>query len=97
VTKDEIEDPQALNLMLRINGTVKQEGNTSDMIYPVDAIIEWVSRGMTLLPGTLIASGTPDGVGFARTPPEYLQPGDVMESEVQGIGGLRNRIVAATG
>jgi 2-keto-4-pentenoate hydratase/2-oxohepta-3-ene-1,7-dioic acid hydratase in catechol pathway len=97
VTKDEIEDPQALNLMLRINGTVKQEGNTSDMIYPVDAIIEWVSRGMTLLPGTLIATGTPDGVGFARTPPEYLQPGDVMESEVQGIGGLRNRIVAATG
>ena len=96
VTKDEIEDPQALNLVLRVNGTVKQEGNTSDMIYPVDAIIEWVSRGMTLLPGTLIASGTPDGVGFARTPPEFLQPGDVMESEVQGIGRLRNRIVAAS-
>jgi 2-keto-4-pentenoate hydratase/2-oxohepta-3-ene-1,7-dioic acid hydratase in catechol pathway len=96
VTKDEIEDPQALNLLLRVNGTVKQEGNTGDMIYPVDAIIEWVSRGMTLLPGTIIASGTPDGVGFARTPPEFLQPGDVMESEVQGIGRLRNRIVAAT-
>ena len=96
VTKDEIEDPQALNLLLRINGTVKQEGNTSDMIYPVDAIIEWVSRGMTLLPGSIIASGTPDGVGFARTPPEYLKPGDVMESEVQGIGRLRNRIVAST-
>ena len=96
VTKDEIEDPQALNLLLRINGTVKQAGNTSDMIYPVDAIIEWVSRGMTLLPGSIIASGTPDGVGFARTPPEYLKPGDVMESEVQGIGRLRNRIVAST-
>ena len=96
VTKDEIEDPQALNLLLRINDTVKQEGNTSDMIYPVDAIIEWVSRGMTLLPGSIIASGTPDGVGFARTPPEYLKPGDVMESEVQGIGRLRNRIVAST-
>jgi len=96
VTKDEIEDPQALNLLLRVNGTVKQEGNTGDMIYPVDAIIEWVSRGMTLLPGTIIASGTPDGVGFARTPPEFLQPGDVMESEVQGIGRLRNRIVAAS-
>jgi 2-keto-4-pentenoate hydratase/2-oxohepta-3-ene-1,7-dioic acid hydratase in catechol pathway len=96
VTKDEIEDPQALNLLLRVNGTVKQEGNTGDMIYPVDAIIEWVSRGMTLLPGTIIASGTPDGVGFARTPPEFLQPGDVMESEVQGIGSLRNRIVAAS-
>ena len=97
VTKDEIDDPQALNLLLRVNGTVKQEGNTSDMIYPVDAIIEWVSRGMTLLPGVIIASGTPDGVGFARTPPEFLQPGDVMESEVQGIGLLRNRIVSAAG
>lgn len=97
VTKDEIDDPQALNLLLRINGTVKQEGNTGDMIYPVDAIIEWVSKGMTLLPGSIIASGTPDGVGFARNPPEFLQPGDVMETEVQGIGLLRNRIVSATG
>ena len=97
VTKDEIDDPQALNLLLRINGTVKQEGSTSDMIYPVDAIIEWVSRGMTLPPATIITSGTPDGVGFARTPPEFLKPGDVMESEVQGIGRLRNRIVSAAG
>ena len=95
VTSDEVENPQALDLVLRINGTVKQDGNTGDMIYPVEAIIEWVSKGMTLLPGTLIASGTPDGVGFARTPPEYLQPGDVMESEVEGIGLLRNRIVSA--
>ncbi len=97
VTKDEIEDPQALKLFLRVNGTVKQEGDTRDMIYPVDAIIEWVSKGMTLLPGSLIATGTPDGVGFARTPPEFLKPGDVMESEVQGIGLLRNRMVAAAG
>jgi 2-keto-4-pentenoate hydratase/2-oxohepta-3-ene-1,7-dioic acid hydratase in catechol pathway len=97
VTKDEIDDPQALNLLLRINGTVKQDGNTGDMIYPVDAIIEWVSKGMTLLPGAIIASGTPDGVGFARTPPEFLQPGDVMETEVEGIGTLQNRIVAAAG
>jgi 2-keto-4-pentenoate hydratase/2-oxohepta-3-ene-1,7-dioic acid hydratase in catechol pathway len=95
VTSDEVENPQALDLALRVNGTVKQAGNTRDMIYPVEAIIEWVSKGMTLLPGTLIASGTPDGVGFARTPPEYLQPGDVMESEVEGIGLLRNRIVSA--
>ena len=97
VTKDEIENPQALNLLLRVNGTVKQDGNTGDMIYPVDAIIEWVSKGMTLLPGAIIASGTPDGVGFARTPPEFLQPGDVMETEVEGIGTLQNRIVAAAG
>jgi 2-keto-4-pentenoate hydratase/2-oxohepta-3-ene-1,7-dioic acid hydratase in catechol pathway len=93
VTRDEVEDPQALNLWLRVNGTVKQEGNTGDMIHTVDAIIEWASKGMTLLPGSLIATGTPDGVGFARTPPEFLKPGDVMETEVQGIGRMRNRIV----
>ncbi len=97
VTKDEIEDPQALKLFLRVNGTVKQEGDTRDMIYPVDAIIEWASKGMTLLPATLIATGTPDGVGFARKPPEFLKPGDVMETEVQGIGLLRNRFVSAAG
>ena len=97
VTRDEVEDPQALKLFLRVNGTVKQDGDTRDMIYPVDAIIEWVSKGMTLLPGSLIATGTPDGVGFARTPPEFLKPGDVMETEVQGIGLLRNRMVAAAG
>jgi 2-keto-4-pentenoate hydratase/2-oxohepta-3-ene-1,7-dioic acid hydratase in catechol pathway len=97
VTKDEVEDPQALKLFLRVNGTVKQEGDTRDMIYPVDAIIEWVSKGMTLLPGAMIATGTPDGVGFARTPPEFLKPGDVMETEVQGIGLLRNRFVSAVG
>ena len=97
VTKDEVEDPQALKLFLRVNGIVKQEGDTRDMIYPVDAIIEWVSKGMTLLPGSLIATGTPDGVGFARTPPEFLKPGDVMETEVEGIGLLRNRFVSAAG
>jgi len=97
VTKDEIDDPQSLKLFLRVNDIVKQDGDTRDMIYPVDAIIEWVSRGMTILPGSLIATGTPDGVGFARTPPEFLKPGDVMETEVQGIGLLRNRMVAAAG
>ena len=97
VTKDEVDDPQALKLFLRVNGTVKQQGDTGDMIYPIDAIIEWASKGMTLLPGSLIATGTPDGVGFARTPPEFLKPGDVMETEVQGIGLLRNRMVAPAG
>jgi len=97
VTRDEVDDPQALKLFLRVNGIAKQEGDTRDMIYPVDAIIEWVSKGMTLLPGSLIATGTPDGVGFARTPPEFLKPGDVMETEVQGIGLLRNRMVSAVG
>jgi len=95
VTRDEIDDPQSLRLMLRVNGELKQDGNTRDMIYPVAAIIEWVSRGMTLLPGSIIATGTPDGVGFARTPPEFLHPGDVMETEVEHVGTLRNRVVAA--
>jgi 2-keto-4-pentenoate hydratase/2-oxohepta-3-ene-1,7-dioic acid hydratase in catechol pathway len=95
VTADEVPDPQSLKLRLRVDGKLKQDGTTRDMIYPVDAILEWVSKGMTLLPGSIIATGTPDGVGFARTPPEYLQPGEVMETEVEGIGRLRNRIVAA--
>lgn len=95
VTADEIPDPQSLSLHLRVNGVVKQDGNTRDMIYAIEPLIEWVSKGLTLLPGAIIATGTPDGVGFARTPPEFLKPGDVMESEVEGIGLLRNRIVAA--
>ena len=97
VTADEISDPQALKLRLRINGVTKQDGTTADMIYSVDAILEWVSRGMTVLAGSIIATGTPDGVGFARTPPEYLKPGDVMETEVEGIGMMRNRLVAVGG
>ena len=96
LTKDEVPDVQKLHLQLRINGAVKQDASSSDMIYPVDAIIEWLSIGMTLLPGMLIATGTPEGVGFARTPPEFLQPGDVMESEIEGIGKLRNTVVAST-
>lgn len=95
VTRDEVPDPQSLRLSLCVNGKVKQDGNTRNMIYPVKAIIEWVSKGMTLLPGSIIATGTPDGVGVYRKPPEYLKPGDVMETEVESIGVLRNRIVAA--
>jgi 2-keto-4-pentenoate hydratase/2-oxohepta-3-ene-1,7-dioic acid hydratase in catechol pathway len=95
VTADEMPETQSLHLRLLVNGTLKQDGNTRDMIYPVDAVIEWVSVGMTILPGSIIATGTPDGVGFARTPPEFLKPGDVMETEVEGIGTMRNRIVSA--
>jgi 2-keto-4-pentenoate hydratase/2-oxohepta-3-ene-1,7-dioic acid hydratase in catechol pathway len=95
VTKDEMPDPGNLGLRLTVNGVLKQEGSTRDMIHPVDSIIEWASKGMTLPSGTLIATGTPDGVGFARKPPEFLHPGDLMETEVSGIGLLRNRMVAA--
>jgi 2-keto-4-pentenoate hydratase/2-oxohepta-3-ene-1,7-dioic acid hydratase in catechol pathway len=95
VTPDEIDDPQALSLRLTVNGTLKQDGTTSEMIHPVDSIISWVSVGMTLLPGMMIATGTPDGVGFARKPPEFIHIGDVVEAEVVGIGTLRNKFVAA--
>jgi 2-keto-4-pentenoate hydratase/2-oxohepta-3-ene-1,7-dioic acid hydratase in catechol pathway len=95
VTPDEVEDPQALKLRLTVNGTLKQDGTTSEMIHPVRSIISWVSVGMTLLPGMMIATGTPDGVGFARKPPEFIHVGDVVEAEVEGIGTLRNKFVAA--
>jgi len=88
-------DPQSLRLRLLVNGEVKQDASTADMIYPVDEIIRWLSIGMTLLPGMLIATGTPEGVGFARQPPEFLKPGDLMESEVAGVGKLSNRCIAA--
>ena len=73
----------------------KQDGNTGDMINSVEQLVAWLSVGMTLLPGSLIATGTPDGVGFARTPPEFLKAGDVLETEVEKVGLLRNKMVAA--
>ena len=94
VTADEFGDPQSKEITLQVNGVVKQHGNTRDMIFRVDTLIESLSRGLTLEAGDILATGTPDGVGFARTPPEFLQDGDVMETEVEGIGMLRNRIVA---
>ena len=91
-TRDEITDPGALRLACRVNGVTKQESTTAQMIFDVPAIIEWLSRGMTLLPGDVIATGTPAGVGFARTPPEFLRSGDVVECEVEGLGVLRNPV-----
>ena len=93
VTVDEIEDPQQLAVRLRVNGITKQEGNTSMMIFPIRTIIAILSKGMTLEPGDIIATGTPSGVGFTRNPPEFLKAGDVMETEVESIGVLRNVVV----
>lgn len=95
VTADEIPDPQQLTVRLRVNGVSKQEAHTSNMIYSVRTMIAHLSLGMTLEPGDIIATGTPSGIGKARKPPEYLKPGDVMETEVNGIGVLRNEIVSA--
>jgi len=94
VTPDEFGDPHAKRLMTRVNGVVKQDSTTADMIFTVDVTIEWWSKGLTIEAGDVLATGTPQGVGFSRTPPEFLHPGDVMETEVEGIGVMRNRMIA---
>ena len=90
VTADEFGDPQDKRVSLRLNGVTKQDARTSDMIFPIATIIEWLSNGLTLEPGDIIATGTPEGVGMGRTPQEWLQDGDVVETEVEGIGVMRN-------
>jgi len=95
VTADEIPDPGNLELTLRVNGEVKQQGTTRDMIFSVVELVSQLSLGQTLRPGTLIATGTPPGVGYARDPKEFLRPGDLMETEISGIGTIRNRMVAS--
>ena len=92
VTADEFGDPQQKRVMLRVNGVTKQDGNTADMIFPVDQTIAAFSTGVTLEAGDIISTGTPEGVGLGRTPQEFLHDGDVMETEVEGIGTLRNTI-----
>ncbi len=95
VTADEINDPQSLRVRTLLNDEVMQDGNTSDMIFPVARLIHEMSRDTTLLPGTVILTGTPPGVGFARTPPVFLAPGDRVEVLIDGIGRLRNKVSAA--
>lgn len=92
VTADEIPDPQALGISTRLNGELMQQGHSSDMIFPVARLISFLSQDTTLLPGTLILTGTPPGVGFARKPPVFLQPGDQISVEIEGIGQLSNSI-----
>jgi 2-keto-4-pentenoate hydratase/2-oxohepta-3-ene-1,7-dioic acid hydratase in catechol pathway len=93
ITADEIPDPQNLSICLRVNGVTKQNANTSMMIFSIRQTIASLSLGMTLEPGDIIATGTPSGVGFARKPPEFLQAGNIMETEIEGIGTLRNTVV----
>lgn len=92
VTPDEILDPQNLDVECRLNGRVMQKSNTRDMIFSVARIIAYLSSSATLLPGTLILTGTPEGVGFVRKPPVYLAPGDCLETQIQGIGCLENPV-----
>lgn len=95
VTKDEIPDPQRLSIRFRLNGETMQNSNTSEMIFSVIDLVAFITETITLEPGDVIATGTPSGVGFARTPPVFLKPGDMMEVEVEGLGVLSNRVVSA--
>jgi 2-keto-4-pentenoate hydratase/2-oxohepta-3-ene-1,7-dioic acid hydratase in catechol pathway len=92
VTTDEIPDPQRLQVTCRLNGELMQDANTSDMIFSVSELVSFLSSGTTLAPGTIILTGTPSGVGFTRTPPVYLMPGDTVEVSVEGVGTLRNPV-----
>ncbi len=92
VSADEIADPQRLDVSLRVNGETKQHASTAVMIFSIARIIAELSKGLTLEPGDVIATGTPEGVGFARNPPEFLKDGDVVEVEVSQVGVLRNRV-----
>ena len=93
VTADEVPDPQNLRLLTRVNGDTKQDSTTADMIFPLAQVLAELSAGLTLEPGDIIATGTPSGVGMGRTPQEWLRPGDVVETEIVGIGTLRNQVV----
>jgi len=93
VTTDEITNPNRLAIRTVLNGATMQDWNTGDMIFDVPALIEFLSASMILNPGTVILTGTPHGVGFARTPPVFLQPGDSVTVEIEGIGQLTNPVV----
>lgn len=95
VTSDEVGDPQNLRVSLDLNGETVQDSNTSDMIFSVRQIISHMSQFMELMPGDIIATGTPSGVGLGMTPPRFLKPGDVMEIEVAGLGRQRQETIAA--
>jgi 2-keto-4-pentenoate hydratase/2-oxohepta-3-ene-1,7-dioic acid hydratase in catechol pathway len=92
VTADEVPDPQALRVTCRLNGVVKQDSSTRHMYFRIPRIIAELPAGLTLEPGDAISTGTPAGVGHARTPPEFMRAGDILETEVEGIGALRNRV-----
>jgi 2,4-diketo-3-deoxy-L-fuconate hydrolase len=93
VTTDTIPDPHRLSIRLLLNGETMQDSNTDQLIFGVPELIEFISQSITLEPGDVIATGTPPGVGFARKPPVFLQPGDEMEVKIEGIGGLNNPVI----
>ena len=94
VTKDEIPDPQALNLWLDIDGAPMQRGNSATMVFGVATLVSYVSQFMTLEPGDIIATGTPPGVGMGRKPPIFLRPGNVIALGIDGLGSQRQEVIA---
>ena len=92
-TKDEIEDFNQLGMWLKVNGEFRQRGSTSKMIFDVPALVAYVSEFMTLLPGDVISTGTPPGVGLGMKPPQYLKPGDLVELGIEGLGESRQQVV----
>ena len=94
VTKDEIPEPQKLDMWLDVNDERMQEGSTKTMIFDVRILVSYISHFMTLLPGDVIATGTPPGVGMGMKPPQYLKPGDTLRMSVEGLGVQNNRLVA---
>jgi len=89
---DDIDDPMDLEIEMRVNGEVKQRANTSEMIFDIPHIMEYITQAITLMPGDVVATGTPAGVGAFRDPPEFLHDGDLMEAKIEKIGTLRNRV-----
>lgn len=87
-------DPNAVDVELRVNGTIKQESNTDEFIFDVSELVSYISGFTTIRPGDVISTGTPGGVGIFRDPPELLEPGDTVEAEIEGIGVLKNDVVA---
>src|SRR5688572_9810657 len=94
-TTDEIENPHALPIRFRLNGETLQDSKTDQLIFGIPELIEFLSASVTLEPGDVVATGTPPGVGFARTPPIFMKEGDVAEVEIEGLGVLRNPVRAA--
>ncbi|MFA6456449.1 MAG: fumarylacetoacetate hydrolase family protein, partial [Bacteroidota bacterium] len=93
-TKDEIANPDNLHLWLKLNGKMMQDSNTSDLIFKIPFIVSYISQFMTLLPGDVISTGTPSGVGLGLNPPTYLTPGDVIELGIDGLGSAIQHVVA---
>jgi 2-keto-4-pentenoate hydratase/2-oxohepta-3-ene-1,7-dioic acid hydratase in catechol pathway len=96
VLGDEIPDPQALTVRCRVDGTLRQNGSTADMIFDVATLVSYISDAFTLEPGDLILTGTPAGVAMGQSPPPWLQPGQLYEVEIPHIGVIANRIVGET-